>query len=52
VQPREFYSDPHVLKHLPPGSDLHLFDPGHFWPFEAPAETLATIRDFLDRISW
>jgi pimeloyl-ACP methyl ester carboxylesterase len=52
MQPREFYSDPDVLALLPRGSGLHLFDTGHFWPFEAPDETVATIRAFLDRISW
>jgi pimeloyl-ACP methyl ester carboxylesterase len=51
-QPREFYSDPQVLKLLLPRSGLHLFDTGHFWPFEAPAETVDTARNFLDRISW
>jgi pimeloyl-ACP methyl ester carboxylesterase len=52
LQPHEFYSDPEVLKLLPPGSGLHLFDTGHFWPFEAPAETVETLGNFLDRISW
>ncbi|MBV9091958.1 MAG: alpha/beta hydrolase [Mycobacteriaceae bacterium] len=51
MQPREFYSDPHVSALLPPGSGLHLFDTGHFWPFEAPEETVATIKAFLDRVT-
>jgi pimeloyl-ACP methyl ester carboxylesterase len=46
-QPHEFYSDPDVLAMLPKGSGLHLFDAGHFWPFEAPEEAAETIRGFL-----
>lgn len=49
VQPREFYSDPDVLAMLPAGSDVHLFDTGHFWPFEAPQETVDVIGSFCDR---
>jgi pimeloyl-ACP methyl ester carboxylesterase len=52
LQPCEFYSDPQVLNLLPTGNGLHLFGTGHFWPFEAPAETVDTVRNFLDRISW
>jgi len=33
---------------LPPGSGVHLFDSGLFWPFEAPEETISVIRDFLE----
>ena len=47
VQPREFYTDPLVVAKLPRGSSVHLFDSGHFWPFEVPEETVAVIRDFL-----
>ena len=50
MQPREFYLDPDVLALLPAGSELYLFDTGHFWPFEAPAETVATIKTFLDKV--
>jgi pimeloyl-ACP methyl ester carboxylesterase len=50
MQPHEFYSDPAVLTQLPPGSSLRLLDAGHFWPFEAPQETVATIEAFLGRI--
>lgn len=46
-QPHEFYSDPEVLAMLPEGSGLHLFDAGHFWPFEAPQAAAETIRRFL-----
>lgn len=51
LQPREFYEDAEVLAMLPPGSDLHLFDTGHFWPFEAPQETVAAIADFCDYVT-
>jgi hypothetical protein len=27
---------------------VHLFDTGHFWPFEAPEATVAVLGDFLD----
>ncbi|MGH3632652.1 alpha/beta fold hydrolase [Mycobacterium sp.] len=50
VQPREFYSDPDVLGMLPEGSDVHLFDTGHFWPFEAPQETVEAVGSFCDRL--
>lgn len=46
-QPHEFYTDPDVLGKLPPGSDVRLFDSGHFWPFEAPAETVRVLQEFL-----
>jgi pimeloyl-ACP methyl ester carboxylesterase len=51
LQPREFYEDPAVLAMLPPGSGLHLFDTGHFWPFEAPRETVAVVGAFCDRVA-
>ena len=51
MQPREFYSDADVLALLPPASQLHLFDSGHFWPFEVPDEAVAAIRAFLDRVT-
>jgi pimeloyl-ACP methyl ester carboxylesterase len=47
LQPREFYSDPGVLKQLPSGSDVHFFDAGHFWPFEAVKETVDVITEFV-----
>ncbi|MFD4507673.1 alpha/beta fold hydrolase [Streptomyces sp. NPDC058457] len=47
VQPREFYTDPQVLARLPRGSAVHLFDSGHFWPFEAPEEMTTVLREFL-----
>lgn len=47
VQPREFYTDPLVVAKLPQGSGVHLFDSGHFWPFEAPEETVTVLREFL-----
>lgn len=47
-QPYEFYRDPDVLAKLPQGSGLHLFDAGHFWPFEAPDEAAEVIGRFLD----
>ncbi|MGP3690457.1 alpha/beta fold hydrolase [Streptomyces sp. IBSNAI002] len=47
LQPREFYEDPEVLAKLPAGSGVHLFDSGHFWPFEAPEEMADVLRDFL-----
>lgn len=50
LQPREFYEDPAVLAMLPPGSGLHLFDTGHFWPFEAPQETVDVVGEFCDRM--
>lgn len=30
---------------------MHLFDSGHFWPFEAPAEMVTALRDFLEQDS-
>lgn len=51
LQPREFYEDPAVLAMLPPGSGLHLFDTGHFWPFEAPQETVGVLGEFCDRVA-
>jgi pimeloyl-ACP methyl ester carboxylesterase len=48
LQPREFYTDELVLEQLPAGSGVHLLDAGHFWPFEAPAETVDTLRRFLN----
>jgi pimeloyl-ACP methyl ester carboxylesterase len=47
LQPREFYTDPDVLAQLPQGSGVHLFDSGHFWPFEVPEEMITVLRDFL-----
>ncbi|MGW3292159.1 alpha/beta fold hydrolase [Streptomyces sp. NPDC001002] len=47
LQPREFYTDPDIAAKLPPGSGVHLFDSGHFWPFEAPEEMVGVLRDFL-----
>ena len=51
VQPHEFYTDPDVVNMLPAGSRVHLFDTGHFWPFEAPRETVDVIRAFLDSVT-
>jgi pimeloyl-ACP methyl ester carboxylesterase len=51
LQPREFYTDSEVVKMLPAGSDVHLFDTGHFWPFEAPRESVDVIRAFLNSVS-
>jgi pimeloyl-ACP methyl ester carboxylesterase len=48
VQPREFYTEPAIVDMLPTGSRVHVFDTGHFWPFEAPHETVDVIRAFLD----
>lgn len=50
LQPREFYTDSEVVRKLPTGSDVHLFDTGHFWPFEAPQESVDAIRAFLDTV--
>jgi hypothetical protein len=36
---------------LPEGSDVHVFDTGHFWPFEAPHETVELIGNFCDRVT-
>jgi pimeloyl-ACP methyl ester carboxylesterase len=47
LQPREFYRDPDVLKRLPSGSEVHFFDAGHFWPFEAVKETVEVITEFV-----
>jgi pimeloyl-ACP methyl ester carboxylesterase len=49
VQPREFYQDAAVLDRLPSGSAVHLLDSGHFWPFEAPEESVSVIGDFCER---
>lgn len=51
MQPREFYSDPELLTLLPPGSGVHFFDTGHFWPFEAPDEAVTVIKTFLERVT-
>ncbi|PJE21705.1 MAG: alpha/beta hydrolase [Mycobacterium sp.] len=51
LQPREFYDDAEVLGMLPPGSGLHLFDTGHFWPFESPRETVDVVAGFCDRVT-
>ena len=51
LQPREFYTDADVLAMLPSGSDVHLFDTGHFWPFEAPQDSVAVIRAFVDSVT-
>jgi pimeloyl-ACP methyl ester carboxylesterase len=51
LQPREFYTDPDVVAMLPEGSRVHLFDSGHFWPFEAPHESVDVIRAFLDSVA-
>jgi pimeloyl-ACP methyl ester carboxylesterase len=51
VQPREFYRDQALLGRLPRGSDVHLFDSGHFWPFEAAEESVSVIGGLCDRIS-
>ncbi|MDP7729409.1 MULTISPECIES: alpha/beta fold hydrolase [Mycobacterium] len=51
LQPREFYEESGLLELLPPGSGLHLFDTGHFWPFEAPQETVDVLSDFCDTVS-
>jgi pimeloyl-ACP methyl ester carboxylesterase len=48
LQPYEFYEGREIRELLPAGSRLHLFDTGHFWPFEAPEETVAVLGDFLD----
>jgi pimeloyl-ACP methyl ester carboxylesterase len=46
LQPNEFYTDHEITAMLPPGSSVHLFDTGHFWPFEAPHDTVDVIRAF------
>lgn len=51
LQPREFYREPELLAMLPPGSGVHLFDTGHFWPFEAPQATVDVLTDFCDRVA-
>jgi pimeloyl-ACP methyl ester carboxylesterase len=48
-QPHEFYTDPNVLARLPEGSDVHLFEAGHFWPLEAPDEMVEVLDAFLRR---
>ena len=47
AQPREFYDDTDVLNRLPSGSDVHFFDAGHFWPFEAVKETVEVITELV-----
>lgn len=47
LQPNEFYTDPEIVGMLPAGSGVHLFDTGHFWPFEAPQDTVDVTRAFL-----
>jgi pimeloyl-ACP methyl ester carboxylesterase len=51
LQPSDFYTDPDVMRMLPAGSDVHMFDTGHFWPFEAPRDTVDALRAFLDSVS-
>lgn len=51
LQPREFYQDTALLEMLPAGSDIHLFDTGHFWPFEAPQATVDVLAEFCDRVA-
>jgi pimeloyl-ACP methyl ester carboxylesterase len=47
LQPSEFYDHPDVFERLPSGSDVHFFDAGHFWPFEAVKETVEVITEFV-----
>lgn len=47
LQPREFYLDPEVSRRLPAGSGIELLNAGHFWPFEAPGESVTAIDTFL-----
>jgi len=49
MQPREYYLDPEVSRRLPTGSGVELLDAGHFWPFEAPAESVKVIETFLQK---
>jgi pimeloyl-ACP methyl ester carboxylesterase len=42
LQPNEFYTDPAVV---------HMFETGHFWPFEAPQETVDALRTFLGSLT-
>lgn len=51
MRPREFYSEREVLAQLPPGSGVHFFDTGHFWNFDAPDETVAAVKTFLERVT-
>ncbi|MCV7196813.1 alpha/beta fold hydrolase [Mycobacterium angelicum] len=51
LQPREFYQGAALLEALPAGSDVHLFDTGHFWPFEAPQATVNVLAEFCDRFA-
>lgn len=51
LQPREFYQGTELLEMLPAGSDVHLFDTGHFWPFEAPQATVDVLAEFCDRVA-
>jgi pimeloyl-ACP methyl ester carboxylesterase len=50
LQPNEFYIDPEIVAMLPAGSGVHLFDTGHFWPFEAPHDTVDVLRAFLETV--
>ena len=49
MQPREYYLDQEVSRRLPAGSGVELLDAGHFWPFEAPAESVQVIEAFLQK---
>lgn len=49
MQPREYYLDQEVSRRLPAGSGVELLDAGHFWPFEAPAESVQVIETFLQK---
>ena len=51
LQPNEFYTDSSIVQMLPAGSGVHMFDTGHFWPFEAPQDTVDTLRTFLGSLS-
>lgn len=51
LQPCEFYTDTDVVAMLPARSRVHLFDTGHFWPFEAPHESVDVIREFLGSVT-
>ncbi len=51
LQPRQFYQESELLPLLKPGSGIHMFDTGHFWPFEAPHDTARAIAEFCDRVT-
>jgi pimeloyl-ACP methyl ester carboxylesterase len=51
LQPNEFSTAPDVVHMLPAGSDVHMFDTGHFWPFVAPRDTVDTLRNFLGSLT-